>query len=404
MPIDNNLTALQIIRQSGSIIRSDLACQMDISLSLASKITAELLRQGVIQEIGRSEATSAGRPSDLLAIHPLAGYAVGLDIDSNRHIALLTNLTGEIIASIDETACPVNNRDEILVCLQSLVERVVKHAQIQPKQVFGVGVGLRRTVDPITGVAHGWPGASPWEATWAEFPVRDALQSLLPYPHILLDDIVHALGIAESRYGQGSQQEDFLYILADTGIGMAIMLGGVPYIGLSHIAGELGHIPVPGDQTPCECGSIGCLENLASTGSLLRRLHARIEQTQVQSSFRWNKKEPDIASLLNAAEDGDKLCYQLMNDAGEEFGQVLSIVINLLGPRLVVIGGALSASQIFLDAARRTIKMRALEKASRIVTLLPSQLDHLAGARGAATMVLNALFESPEKNLLALVG
>lgn len=48
---------------------------------------------------------SAGRPSDLLAIHPLAGYAVGQDIDSNRHIALLTNLTGEIIASIDEIAC-----------------------------------------------------------------------------------------------------------------------------------------------------------------------------------------------------------------------------------------------------------------------------------------------------------
>lgn len=83
---------------------------------------------------------------------------------------------------------------------------------------------------------------------------------------------------------------------------------------------------------------------------------------------------------------------------------MLSIVINLLGPRLIVIGGALSTSQIFLDAARRTIKMRALEKASRIVTLLPSQLDHLSGARGAATMVLNALFESPEKNLLALAG
>ena len=48
-----------------------------------------------------------------------------------------------------------------------------------------------------------------------------------------------------------------------TGIGNAIAINGVPLVGRSGTAGELGHIPVDGCNEICGCGNVGCMENLA---------------------------------------------------------------------------------------------------------------------------------------------
>lgn len=106
-------------------------------------------------------------------------------------------------------------------------------ASVPPEKVFGIELRLRRTVDTVTGVAHGWQNIPGWESAWVDFPVRQVLQNELPYPHVMVDDIVRALGVAEGNYGAGHPDDDFVYVLADTGIGMAIMLNGSPYIGFS---------------------------------------------------------------------------------------------------------------------------------------------------------------------------
>jgi N-acetylglucosamine repressor len=130
----------------------------------------------------------------------------------------------------------------------------------------------------------------------------------------------------------------------------------------------------------------------------------RLEESQVRSNLRSTDKLLDIIQVIEAAEEGDKLAFQLLTEAGDEFGQALAIVLNLFGPRLVVVGGAMSHSAIFLDAARRMVRLRALEQAARVAVIEPSRLDPSAGARGAATMVLNALFESKDQNLIRLLA
>ena len=77
-------------------------------------------------------------------------------------------------------------------------------------------------------------------------------------------------------------------------------------------------------------------------------------------------------------------------------------MVNLLGPELVVVGGSLAQSEVYLDAARRSMRLQALSKASPQVRVEASQLDELAGARGAATQVLNALFQPSDFSLLEL--
>jgi len=396
---DRRLAILQLTRQAGPLTRREIAQHVGLSLSGASRLTAELLAQGLLCEIGRSES-DGGRPPDLLAIAPNAAYVVGLDIGGRRQRAIVADLRGAIVASLVEPTPLSTEREAILDNLEQLIDRIIREAGLTRSAVMGVGLALRAIVDSTAGIVYGWPNTPAWSAAWTDFAVRDALAARLPWSHIAVDDTVRTLGVAEAMYGHGIQQQDFVFVLADTGIGMAIMLGGVPYLGPSHLAGEIGHIVLGTTSTLCDCGNTGCLETLSSTTAILARVRQRLTESHIRTILHLSDREPHIEEVIDAAETGDKLAYQLMTEAGEYFGSALAIVLNLLGPKLVVVGGKLASSNVYLDAAWRMMKLRTLDQASRDVRVERSQLGELGGARGAASLVLDALFSSGGSNIL----
>jgi predicted NBD/HSP70 family sugar kinase len=400
--MDQKLIALSTIRKFGSITRPDLADQMQISLSLATKITAELIARGLIYETGKSERNNVGRPVRPLALTPEAAFAVGLHMGSAEQIAVVTNLYGDVIAQLSDPIVITEDRDTIVASMKSLIERVIQRAGIPASAVGGVGVALSDIVDPVSGISYGWPDTPGWSAAWALFPVRDALEAVLPFSHVLVDDIVRTLGIAEARYGRGSRESDFVYILADTGLGMAIMMNGTPYIGHSHIAGEIAHIPTGKSTEICGCGNTGCLNLVSGVPVVLKRIRQQLEETPIRSTLRLEKRELTIEDVFQAADDGDKLAIQILTENGENLGEALATIVNLLGPRSIVLGGALSRSAHFVDAAQRSMQKYALGIAARGVTIQRSDVDILGGARGAATQVLDELFTNEGKSILDL--
>lgn len=396
---DRRLAILQVTRQIGPLTRREIAQHVGLSLSVVSRLTAELLAQGLLCEIGRSES-DGGRPADLLAIAPNAAYVVGLDIGGRRQRAIVADLRGAIVASLVEPTPLSTEREAILDNLEQLIDRIIHEAGLTRSAVMGVGLALRAIVDSTAGIVYGWPNTPAWSAAWTDFAVRDALAARLPWPHIAVDDTVRTLGVAEALYGHGIRQQNFVFVLADTGIGMAIMLGGAPYLGPSHIAGEIGHITFGTASTLCDCGNTGCLETLSSTPAILACVRQRLSEAQIRSILRQSDREPRIEEVIDAAETGDKLAYQIMTEAGEYFGSALAIVLNVLGPKLVVVGGELASSNVYLDAAWRLMKLRTLDQASRDARLERSQQGELGGARGAASLILDALFSSGAWNIL----
>ncbi|MFL5806404.1 MAG: ROK family transcriptional regulator [Roseiflexaceae bacterium] len=397
---DRRLAILQHIRQAGQLTRREIAQRVGLSLSLVSRLTAELLAQGLISEVGRSES-DGGRPPDLLALASNAAYVVGLDIGGRRQRAIVADLRGAIVANLVESTPLSTEREAILANLEQLIDRVIGEAGLSRSVVMGLGIALRAIVDSTTGIVYGWPNTPAWSAAWTDFAVRDALAARLPWTHIAVDDTVRTLGVAEALYGHGIQQQDFVFVLADSGLGMAIMLGGAPYLGPSHIAGEIGHIAFGNASTLCDCGNTGCLETLSSTTAILARVRQRLAESHIRTMLHRSDREPRIEEVIDAAETGDKLAYQLLTEAGEYFGDALAIVLNLLGPKLVVVGGKLASSNVYLDAAWRMMKLRTLDQASRDVRVERSQQGELAGARGAASLVLDTLFSSGGSNILA---
>lgn len=151
--------------------------------------------------------------------------------------------------------------------------------------VYGLGVGLRGIVDLLGGVT-GRPNTPAWSDAWDNFPIDAALAERLPWRQIVIEDTVRAIGVAEAAYGHGAGGEDFLYVLVGTGIGAALMIGGAPYRGPNHVAGELGHVRLADAPIPCQCGNVGCLETVASSGATAARAWQRLAETHILSALR----------------------------------------------------------------------------------------------------------------------
>ena len=134
MATGNLLSALQLIRRTGRITRKELARGLGLGASMTSKIVSELFEQRLICEVGRSEPES-GRPSDLIALNPEAGYAVGLDISGTHQKVVVVNLCGEVVGSLSESE-PIPADQQAVLQRESPLRDLsgVGDAQQEPKR------------------------------------------------------------------------------------------------------------------------------------------------------------------------------------------------------------------------------------------------------------------------------
>lgn len=108
-----------------------------------------------------------------------------------------------------------------------------------------------------------------------------------------------------------------------TGIGNSIYINNEFISGKHGTAGELGHIPIYGNDKICGCGNIGCIESKAS-GKALQYINDK------------KYKNENISDIFNHYEEDDEL---------KDFIDVLSIAVaselNILDPDIFIFGGGL---------------------------------------------------------------
>ena len=74
----------------------------------------------------------------------------------------------------------------------------------------------------------------------------------------------NAAALGEATFGAGKGCRNFIYVTVSTGIGGGRIIDGKIYRGSIGGAGELGHMIIKAGGQQCGCGSLGCLEAMAS--------------------------------------------------------------------------------------------------------------------------------------------
>ena len=136
-----------------------------------------------------------------------------------------------------------------------------------------IGVGAFGPIDINPGSpSWGVMGRTP-KPGWSGAGLGPALRNGTGLP-IILDTDVNAAAIGEYRWGAGAGQGTLCYLTVGTGIGLGVVMDGMPVHGLLHP--EAGHMRIPHELTRDpfvgSCPFHGdCWEGLASGQALLER-------------------------------------------------------------------------------------------------------------------------------------
>jgi predicted NBD/HSP70 family sugar kinase len=222
--------------------------------------------------------------------------------------------------------------------------------------------------------ATGRPNPSSISPSWVGIDAPTSMERHIGYP-VHIDNDANLGALAESMWGAGRDAHDAAYVKIDTGVGAALILDGQIYRGAVGTAGEIGHTTIAEDGPVCRCGNRGCLERFVGAPALLE-------------SLRGSHGNLTITDMLRLVDEGDTGCRRVIHDAGRLIGVQIANLCNLLNPRRVIIGGALSAAgDVLLDPIRTSLQRCALPMAAATAEVVAGELGNRATVLGALSLV-----------------
>jgi N-acetylglucosamine repressor len=378
----NRSAVLNTIKTNGPLPRTEIARANNLSAATITGIVAELIRDGLVFEKEEGDS-SGGRPPILLALNPRNRFVIGLKLTEDRIIGALTDL--EAIILHQETIAWSGLSPEAAVDgIEELIGRLLPAAGIDRHLILGIGIGLAGIIDAHTGLVR----QSPY-LPWRDLDLRGLIQDRLNIP-VFLDNDVNMLTLAEKWFGSGQGIANFLVVTVGRGVGLGIVVNNQFYRGVSGGAGEFGHIVVDAGGPPCDCGKRGCLEAYIEDAALLRQAH------EAAACGELSRPVETIEDLVALSENGDPVARRIFAGAGEVLGRSLANLINIFNPELILLAGeGTRAEQWLFDPMRREAERFALPGLLRDVHIQVEPWGDEAWARGAASLVLRHLFESP---------
>ena len=289
---------------------------------------------------------------------------IGIDLGGTKTEGLLLAAGGE------EARVRVASAREYAGTLEVIVE-LVGELERRAGRRCTVGVGIPGSLSPTTGRVRNA------NSTWLEGHVLDRdLTKKLGRPVRVTND-ANCFALSEATDGAAVGADPVFGVIIGTGVGGGVVVGGRVLVGASGIAGEWGHMPLPVasvDEVPgpaCWCGRSGCVERWLS-GPGMAADHARRTGESL-----------DATTIANRAADGEGKAVETLRRYVDRLGRSLAVVVNVLDPEVVVLGGGVSNVVGLAERVERALHPHVFTDSPR-VRVVRNQHGDSSGVRGAA--------------------
>ena len=206
------------------------------------------------------------------------------------------------------------------------------------------------------------------------FALIPALSRFIEVPLCVNND-ANMAAYGEYRCGAGKNAHSLVLLTIGTGVGGGIILNDDIWEGACGFAGEVGHATVNPNGDPCKCGSQGCLETEVSATKIVKNYQAFCQSREAITS-----KE-----VAQRAENNDRAALQAFAEAGRYLGIGLSIIVNLLNPEKILLGGGvMKAAEFLLPPAIDEASKRSFTGSFQCCRIESATLGNKAGFIGAA--------------------
>lgn len=322
----NRRVVLETIRMAGPLSRAEIARISELTPQTVSNITAGLIGENLVRELGAARGGGRGSPSLPLTINGDGGATLGIELRPDRMALAMVDFAGRMRRQLFVRLERADPQAVAGVARRGLAE-LASQSGLDGKPVLGAGI-----VMPGPFRADYFPAGPTELPGWGETDAVALFEEVLAMPCLVENDAV-AAAVGERLHGRAGNLKDFAFLHFGVGLGLGLVLDGQPYTGHRGNAGEIGHFLVEPGGRPCSCGERGCLEQYVSFQALredMRRLgkelgpEAEIDPTRDAAVAEW--------------------CRQ----ASRRLRPVVMMLENVFDPETVVIGG--SAPARLLDA------------------------------------------------------
>ena len=161
-----------------------------------------------------------------------------------------------------------------------------------------------------------------------------------------------------------------------TGVGGGIVVNKKIWEGKHGIGGEWGHNFLDESGGVCYCGKTGCVETMIS-GPATEKYYAKLT---------GNKNS--LKEISKRSAEGETAAKETINRLCHFFGKAVSVVVNILDPDVIIIGGGVGNIEALYTEGKEALKKFIFNNRVDVPILRPN-LGDSAGVFGAAALNVN---------------
>jgi fructokinase len=291
---------------------------------------------------------------------------IGIDLGGTKiEIVALAPDGSELLR--ERVATPRESYRAIVIAIRDLV----LEAETKLGRDGTVGLAIPGIVSPKTGSMK-----NANSTVLIGHPLDKDVSAALQRPIRAAND-ANCFALSEATDGAASGREIVFGIIAGTGVGGGICIGGKVLTGAHAIAGEWGHNPLPSPMPdeqpgpPCYCGKRGCIESWCSGPALSAQFEAMTGRLL---------RPTEIA---DAAHTGDRDAAAMMDRYLDRLARAIATLVNILDPHAIVMGGGLSNIEAFYTDLPKRVEQYGFNPEGETV-IVKNRHGDSSGVRGAA--------------------
>lgn len=295
---------------------------------------------------------------------------VGIDIGGTKSAVTLGEFTkGKTTKPdiIDKIKFPTNPQEPIKRKYGEVLEEFVFHIKTllekHKVKIKSIGISCGGPLDSKKGIIMSPPNLPGWDNVEIVKYFRDTFGV-----ESFLQNDANACAMAEWKFGAGRGTQNMIFLTFGTGLGAGLIIDGRLFTGATDMAGEIGHVRCE-DEGPVGYEKTGSFEGFCSGGGI-----AQLGKIMGLS--------PDMSAkdIAQGAYEGNELCKKVYEISGQKLGKMLSILIDVLNPEAIVIGGIFTrCSDLLLPHVESIIRDETLACSRSACRILPAELGEFVG-------------------------
>ncbi|MFF0267386.1 ROK family protein [Kribbella sp. NPDC004536] len=384
----NNLSVvLRHVHDLGPRSRARIAEETGLNKATVSSLVAELVERGLLREGSADSSRALGRPGQLVEVDGTGVCGVGAEINVDYLAVVALDLTGNVVfekrVPVDVAHLgPGTTLDRFAVLVQEAVQAVAAGGG----QLAGVTLAVPGLVEGETGELKLAPNLG-----WSELSVAKEMRTRLGDPTYPLH-VENEANLATLAAYAELREHDLVLLTGAVGVGGGVVSGGHLLRGEHGYSGEVGHMPVAPPGQTCGCGRTGCWETVVGLTALLRKATDRTDPVRDPAL----DVERRLAAIVERAEAGDVRTLAALKDVGSWLGVGGAILVNILNPAVLVLGGYFAVLGPWLqEPLEQALRERVLAQDGGGCRVVRSDLGFGAAVRGGAQICLDQVFADP---------